>query len=957
VPPARQGASQSSSSLARRPGRGEDAQIMDLPVLPGRDAEQATLRRTIAEARLGSSGALVLTGDPGIGKTALLDWTIGVARSEGMEVIAGRGVESEAEVPFGGLLELVRPILDQIGRIPAAQAEALRGALDLGPTWEGDRFLIGAATLNLLSARSETAPLVVVVDDAHWLDDSSLAAVLFASRRLLVDRVAVLFATRTGEAPALSAARLPELRLGGVGVDAAVEILARHAPEAPPRDVVQHLARATGGNPLALVELARGGAAQQASAEGPLEVQTSVAAAFSGRITSLPPRARQALALAAAEGSGRVAWIGSAAPVVGLELDDLEPGERAGLVSISFGTLSWQHPLARSAAYGAVEPAARRAMHAALAEVLPEGEPDRRAWHRAAAALGPDEAAAAELVGAGARARARSAYASAAAALERAAGLSPSDETRARRLFAAAEAAWLGGDAHRAEGDLGRAGPIAPDLGLRAEIEHLRGQLVVRGGDVMAGHEILLEGARLIEAADPGKAAVMLAEATDACVYAGRADAMLEPARRARDLLPSDAGDRERFFASIALGTALIYAGEGQDGARLLREAITILEGSDVLSTDPRSLSEAALAPLWLREADVGGSLIERAVEVARREGALGVLPFALTLAAREAATGSRWAVGRALYEEAIGLSRETEQAMPLAGALAGLAGLLARAGDAPGSRAAAEEALAISDRLGLGLYRVWTLDALAVLELGLGRPEEAAERLEELASTLRALGLSDPDLSPLPELVEARVRAGVGGELAPEIELFAAAAQAKGQPWSLARLGRARGLIADPRECSPGFEDAIQLHGATPDRFEEARTRLCFGECLRRGGERIAAREQLRAALEAFEDLGAKPWADRAGAEMLATGERARRRDPSTLDDLTPQELQIGLLLAAGHTTKEAAAKLFLSPKTIEYHLRNVYRKLAIHSRKELAISLSPLGPGSGVAVERRLG
>lgn len=914
----------------------------DNATLVGRADEQASLERVLTDARLGSSKAVVLSGEPGMGKTALLRWLAARGAAEGMEILWARGIESEAEVPFGGLLELFRPALGELDRIPAAQADALRSALGLGPSMERDRFLIGAATLSLLSACSEQRPTVAIVDDAHWLDDSSLAALVFAARRLLVDPVAVIFATRTAEAPALDSARLPELALKGVDSQAAAHIVAQHAATPPSSNAVARLQETTGGNPLALVELARTGADLDFEPmEGPLEVETSVARAYAQRIVELAPPTQQMLALAATEQSGRLAWIGVAAADLGLELSDLEPGEREGLVSISFGVVSWKHPLVRSAAYHALGTNERRAMHAALARALPDTEGDRRTWHRAAAALGADEEVAAALEDVGRGARTRSAYAAAATAAERAADLSPTDAPRARRLFAAAEAAWLGGDTGRVGSRLDEALALDPEPPLRAEIQYLRGQAAIRAGDVMAGHHVLIDGAVAIEETDPARAVVMLAEATDACVYAGRPAAMLRPAQRAYQLLPASAGEREHFFAELALGTALIYAGEGDRGAQRLKDAVGLLEASDVLSGEPRSLSAAALAPLWLREARTGESLAERAIEAARSQGAVGALPFALTLAAREAATTDRWAVGRTLYAEAIGLARETDQAMPLCGALAGLASLDARQGQQDACRADAQEALALSAKHGLGLFRLWALDALAELDLGTGRLEEAVRCLRQKQQALDELELTDPDLSPVPELVEAAVRAG-SVDPTPELtDAFGRAAEAKGQPWALARLARTSGLLADADAFEHHFSAALDLHAATPDRFETARTELCYGERLRRAGQRVRAREQLRTAHEAFDELGATPWADRAGAELQASGERARKRDPSTLDDLTPQELQIGLLLTSGHTTRQAAAKLFLSPKTVEYHLRNAYRKLGIHSRDELAQAL----------------
>ncbi len=910
--------------------------------LLGREAEQAAIERAVAQARLGRSETLVLSGEPGIGKTALLCWAEERARAERMEVLAARGVESETGVPFGGLLELLRPALEEIGQIPPAQAEALRGALDLGPSAERDRFLVGAATLNLLSARSAGVPLLVIVDDAHWLDDSSLAAILFAARRLVVDPVAVLFAMRPEQSPRLDAARLPQLPLTGVDAEAAAAIVAANAATAPPPEVSRRLGAAGGGNPLVLVQLAQ--RADELLA-GPLDLppatNTAIEGEFGRRIEALPDAARRALALAAAEQSGRLAWIETAAGELGLRLADLEPGEGAGLVSISFGGLAWSHPLARSAAYGAASGEERRAIHAALAAALPAEEADRRAWHLAAAALGADEEAATAVEEASQRARAKGAYAEAAGAAAHAAQLSADDSARARRLFAAAEAAWLGGDARHTTARLDEALELAAEPRLRAEIERLRGQAALLGGDALGGHAALVRAADEVAELDPAKAVVMLAEATDACVYAGRPQPMLAAARRAYELLPAEAEGSERFCASLALGTALIWNGEGEDGSEKVREALAVLEESEDLARDPRLLYAAALGPLWLREAQPGPPMIERAIAAARAEGALGILPFALALAARDAASGERWAIGRALYEEAIALGRDTDQAMPLCAALAGIASLLARTGEEERCREHADEALELAAAYELGLFRLWALEGLAELELGAGRLDAAAARLQEKQQALDELGLTDPDLSPVPELVEVAVRGGPAAT-AGALEAFVPAAEAKQQPWALARLARSRALLAESNAYAEHFDAALDLHRATPDRFEEARTRLCFGERLRRDGQRLEAREQLRPALESFEALHAAPWAERARTELLASGERARRRDPSTLDDLTPQELQIGLTLAAGLTTKEAAAKHFLSPKTVEYHLRNAYRKLGIRSREELAERLS---------------
>jgi DNA-binding CsgD family transcriptional regulator len=325
----------------------------------------------------------------------------------------------------------------------------------------------------------------------------------------------------------------------------------------------------------------------------------------------------------------------------------------------------------------------------------------------------------------------------------------------------------------------------------------------------------------------------------------------------------------------------------------------------------------------------------------ARSQGALGTLPSALWLAARDAATSDRWAVADALYAEAIQLARETGQAMALTAGLAGLACVEARQGREAPCREHAAEALALADRLGLDFFRLWALDALAELELGRGDVAAAVAALEDKERLLAQRGIADPDVSPVPELVEALLRLDREHDARARLEAFTRRAEAKGQPWALARAARCWGLL-DGRS---GFEDALRLHAQTPDRFEEARTRLCLGEALRRERRRTDARVPLRQALEVFDELGAAPWAERARRELLATGETARRRTPSTLDQLTPRELQVALVLAEGHTLREAGAKLFLSPKTVDYHLRHVYRKLGIRSRDALAAALA--GPG----------
>jgi DNA-binding CsgD family transcriptional regulator len=925
-------------------------------VLLGRVAECAQVDRLLAAARAGTSGALLIRGDPGVGKTALLRYA--AEHAEDMTVLTARGVEAEADVPFCGLLELFRPILRCLERIAAPQALALRSALALGPAGATDRFIIGAATLSMLAAQAEESPLLVLADDAQWLDASSAAALVFATRRLLADSVAVVLAVRSGEAPAIEAVGLPEVVLGGLDREAAGALLARHADAPVPAETADLLIRATGGNALALVELATEAADLKADLLGGLApAATSVEQAFLRRTRGLSQQARRALMLAAAVGSGELSTIAQAAAILGIDVSALDEAERVGLIAIADAQLEFRHPLVRSALYHAAPAAERRAAHHAAADIFRRRhDPDRHAWHLASAAFGPDEPTARALEQAAARAQDRSAYAVAASAFERAARLTPDDgEARARRLLAAADAAWLAGQVLPALGLLDEALERCADRRLRADALHLRGRAVAQTGPVMQAHDILVEAASQIEAFDPAKAAMMLAEAADACVYAGQPRQMLAAATRAWKLAGSGASEWERAFAGLALGTAHIYNGQGVAGAGLLRDTIALIDSSDVLGNDPRLLSWAALAPLWLREARIGQALIDRAIEATRARGAVGVLPFAVQIAAVAAAADDRWALSVALHDEAIRLARDTGQTVRLCGALAGLARIEARQGRAADCRQHATAALALSEQSGLPFYRVWAIGALAELELSLGQLEQTLAWLEQKDRLLAALQIADPDLSAAPELVEVHVRTlriGAARVIAGE---HLRRAQEKGQPWALARAERSQGLLADANAMDEPFTRAVGLHVQTPDSFELARTRLCYGERLRRAKRRTQAREQLRAAFEAFSDLGAAPWAELARLELQATGEMVRRRDASALDALTPQELRIAMVLAEGRTTREAAAQLFLSPKTIEYHLRNAYRKLSISSRHELAGALARAGGDDPVPAGRR--
>jgi DNA-binding CsgD family transcriptional regulator len=902
-------------------------------VLLGRERERRELDRLLATARSGHSAVLALVGEPGIGKTALLAYAAEHAGS--LRLLRARGIESEAQVPFAALLELLRPTLGLLERIPPPQAAALEGALALRPGRAGDRFAVGAATLSLLAAYADETPALVLVDDAHLLDASSAGALLFALRRLLAEPLGAILTARAGEASLLDDADLPELHVGGLDRRSSASLLG-----AVPDDLAERLYRATGGNPLALLELAADAGEHAVPIDAPIPAPATISRAFARRAETLDATTRRLLLVIAASDTTDVSTIEAAASSLGLDLAGLGTAEAAGLVRVGGGHVEYSHPLARAAVYGQAPADARREAHRAIAAVLPDRDADRRAWHLALASVGTDDEAASALEQAGTRALARSAYAVAAAAFERAAMLTAAEDRRGGLLFAAAEASWTAGLGDRAIALLTRAHELSPDRERSIRIEHLRGRIATRRGPVMQGHATLVAAADRVAQSDPDLAVTMLAEAVDACFFAGDARAMDRTARRAGELLQEGASPRARFLAAIAHGMGLVFTGDGRHGIAAIREAVDLAERTLEVREDPQLLPWLVMGPLWLREVDVGRTLIATAIDTARAEAALGVLPWLLNRIARDHAATDAWAMAAVEYDEAVRLARETGQHVELAAALAGLSWLRAREGREADCRAHAGEAQELCRELGVGLYEAWAIRAEGELELTLGRAGDAAERFEALEAHLAELGVADVDLAATPELVEAYLRLGRREEALAAAERLGASARAKGQPWSIARAERCRGLLCE-EDFEPCFERALELHDQTLDVFEAACTRLAYGGRLRRARQRVRAREQLRSSLDVFDRLGARPWSQRARDELAATGETARRRDPSTLDDLTPQELHIAQLLVTGRTTREVAAALFLSPKTIEYHLRSVYRKLGVKSREDLAGAL----------------
>jgi DNA-binding CsgD family transcriptional regulator len=893
--------------------------------LLGREGERAVLDGLVAGAREGRSGALVLRGEAGIGKSALLDYA--AARAHDVTVVRALGVESEAELEFSALLDVCRPLLDWLAYLPARQADALRGALGLGPCRPVDRFAIGAATLNLLATASAQAPVLVLVDDAQWLDRSSADALLFAARRLDRERVAVVLAAREDDAgPRFEAPGLDSLALGGLGEDAIAELLGA-TPE-----VASAVRAATAGNPLATLEVRPSlTAAQLAGLEplvDPLPAGATMERAFAARAASLPHHARTALLVAAVSPSTGLGPVVAALAELGAGPAALEQAEDAGLIRIELDRVAFRHPLVRSAVFHAASPSERRAAHRALAGSTRD---DERAWHLAGAALGPDEEAAAALAEAARRTRARSGYAGAASALERAARLTPDAADRRARLQEAAEAAWLAGRRDAGIALVEEALDGAADPLERARMLHLRGHIERLAGNLAEAIDLLREAATLAEPVDPATAVTMLGEAATAALHAGLPAAALDAGERARALAPAD-GSAADFQADFALAQALYANGRAAEGEPRLERMLRALAARPGVD-DPVDLILGSIAAAFVDRAEHGLELAERAIALAREQGAYASLHRALGAAGANARRLGRWDEAYAYTSEALALARESGQTTIVAHTLTHLAFIDAARGDEARTRAHIGEALELGERL--GVTADWPERALALLELTLGRFEEAAARLERLELSAVEHG-STADGA---DLVEAYVRLGDEERARTAFSRRESYGPRAGAADAGASAARCRGLLAGDDEFEAHFRDALALHEQAADAFAAARTRLALGERLRRAGRRIDAREELRAALDAFTALGAEPWAGRARAELQASGATLRRRAAHEGEELTPQERQIAAHVAQGKTNKEVAAALFLSHKTVDFHLGRVYRKLNVRSRGELIL------------------
>ncbi|MFF0747507.1 AAA family ATPase [Streptomyces sp. NPDC004267] len=901
--------------------------------LSGRGRELAVLERLLAGAAEGRGGAVVVRGEAGAGKTALLE-RVGELSPEAT-LLRCAGVESEAALPYAGLQVLLRGTLDRARRLSARQQAALRGAVEpAGLPAPGDRFLVGAATLGLLGELAEERPVVVLVDDAQWLDLETVDALLFAARRLGMGRVALVFAVREGAREDMGAfdgcPGLPVLQLGPLSDEEGAALLAGRAPElhATVRGRVLGLAR---GNPLALVELA--GALTPAQRDGSepvdereiavLPASRRVRRIFDERIRALPAATRTVLTVAAADDTGDLALVMAAAGRLGAGAGDLGPAEAAELVRVSGHRLAFRHPLVRAAAYQGALLAGRAAAHRALAEAAPAGgDVGRRAWHLAAATVGYDEEVAAELERSAELFRARGGRAAVAAAYRRAAQLTGDQESRSRRLVAAAAAAAEAGQVEFAAALADEAGPVSAPAavarlaGIRAALEHGRGR-------AEPARLLLVEAAREMAAERPETGAWLLFESAVAAWDAPDA------AGAARDT-------RER-LAGLDFGDCPVVRGANGVLDRMAGDAVSAAAIREFAAYVNRTRRERGLSQqvrlhgwdMLLGEyADVHDEAVALEQEC-RAEGAVGVLPRVLLRLARCRLFLGRHRDAYTTAVEGLEIARDTGQ-HHLAGLLRSeLAVLAALDGEEPRE----PDALAY----GVAPGGVWPVRAQGLLDLGLGRYDSALRRFASLTEgPHRHLMLA---VHSLPDQVEAGVRLGRAEEVRPAQLRFSRWAIAAGTPWARAVELRCRALVAPEGQPEQWFERALEAHGGDGRPFEEARTRLLYGEWLRRSRRRADAREALTAALQAFERTQARAWADRARAELRALGAAPApaAAGPDLVGRLTAQELRVVRLAATGLSNRDIGARLFLSPRTVGYHLSNAYPKLGVTSRAAL--------------------
>ena len=907
--------------------------------LTDRDGERDVLDRLVDAVRAGESRVLVIRGDPGVGKTVLLDYL--AERAGGCRVARAAGVHSEMELAFAGLHQLCAPMLDYLDRIPVPQRDALRTALGLAAGPPPDRFLVGLAVLSLLSEVAGDQPLICLIDDEHWLDQASEQTLGFVARRLAANPVALVFSARD---PGAELAGQPELVVEGLRADHARALLdsALAGPlDARVRDLIVSETR---GNPLALLELPRGlTPAELAGGFGlpATQLTSRIEASFGRQLDALPAQTRRLLQLAAADPSGDRSLLWRAAGRLDLGFQAGVPAMEAGLVEFD-GRVRFRHPLARSAAYRSASRAERQQLHAALAAVTDSQlDPDRRAWHLAQAVPDKDEEVAAELERSAGRAQARGGVAAAAAFLERAALLTGNPARRAGRALAAAQAKVHAGAAGAARDLLAmaEAGPLS-DLE-QARLELVRARLVSatsRGGDAPL---LLLRAAQRLEGIDISLARATYLDAVAAAIYAGRlaspGGSTMEVARVAAAAPPPP--DRPRPPDLLLDGLTALFTRGYTAALPLLRQAVAAAEESTPADEEPHWLWLACVMASHVWDDERWELLSRRYIQLVRQLGALSELPLALDRRIRPFLFAGELTAAAALLDE----TRTVEDATGNPPWHYGALSLAAFRGNQATAAALIGSIMRDVTQRGEGYGIACAEWANAVLSNGLGLPRDAVVAAERAAEYHGDLGFYR---WALVELVEAAVHSGMTETAADAYRRLTETTSPAGTDWALGLAARSRALLSDGAQAEDGYREAISRLDRPQIRVELARAHLLYGEWLRRENRRADARSQLRTAYEMLDAMGLAAFAERARRELAATGETVRARTVGTVTALTAQEAYIARLARDGRTNAEIGAQLFLSVRTVEWHLRKIFIKLGIGSRRELGTALDHLGP-----------
>jgi DNA-binding CsgD family transcriptional regulator len=908
-------------------------------MLLNRLPERAALGQLLEAARGGRSGALVVRGEAGVGKTALLEDAI--ASAAGMRVARVAGIESEMELAYAALQQLCAPMLDGLDRLPDPQREALGVVFGLRAGEAPDRFLVALAALSLLADAANKQPLLCVIDDAQWLDRASAQAIGFVARRLFAEQVAVVVATRE---PGGEFGGLPELAVGGLGDGEARELLASVIRRPLDERVRERFIAEAGGNPLALLELPQeltpaepAGAVGVPAAPGLLR---RLEDSFRQRLGGLPETTQRLLLVAAAEPTGDPVLVWRAAGPLGIGMEAAAPAEAEGLLTIG-ARVTFRHPLVRSAAYRAASPEERRAAHRALADATdPQADPDRRAWHRAQAAAGPDEEVAAELEHSAGRAQARGGFAAAAAFLERAAALTSGPARRADRALAAAQATSQTGAFDAALGLLAaaQAGPL--DELQRAQAALLHGQIAFASFRGTDAPPLLLEAARQFEPLDARLARETYLEALSAALFAG---GLREAGQTARAAPPPPRPARPPDL--LLDGLALLATDGYPAGAPVLKQAVSVFRGGEVSREEGlRWLWQACYAAGLVWDYGSLDVLSERHVKLASKAGALIAMPIALNIRAWPHLLAGEFAAAASLITCLEAVTEATGSSIAPYAALV-LAALRGRETEAA---RLIEAGMKEAEHRGQADWLTFAQWATAVLHNSLGRYERALAAAEQASEDSPVLWAANWAVA---ELIEAAARSGAPERAGPALQRLSQMTRACGTDWALGIEARARALASDGEAAETLYREAIDRLGRTPMRVELGRAQLVYGEWLRRQRRIRDARDQLRRAYTLFTGIGMEAFAERAGVELRATGAQALKRTGGTPDVLTAQEALIARLAAQGASNPQIAAQLFISPATVAYHLRKVFAKLGISSRSQLARAL-PTWPNATHAV-----